>query len=99
MANDFDFSDARDIQLHSRHRLVPAVLPRRGRRAMTLNRWLAPLDIALGLGSPVDEVLDALASLQLTESRAHSKIEGVRVYSPAAVALVEQRIRSRARAA
>jgi hypothetical protein len=59
-------------------------------------RWLAPADIALGLGLPDDgQVLDALASLELTESRAHSKIEGVRVYSPAAVALVEQRIRSK----
>jgi hypothetical protein len=60
-------------------------------------RWLAPIDIALGLGSPVDEVLDAIAALGLTESRAHSKLEGVRVYSVAAVALVEQRIRARNR--
>jgi hypothetical protein len=64
-----------------------------------IDRWLAPIDIALGLGSPVDEVLDAIAALSLTESRAHSKLESVRVYSPAAVALVEQRIRSKARAA
>jgi hypothetical protein len=66
---------------------------------MTPDRWLAPADIALGLGRPVDEVLGALASLGLTESRAHSKIEGVRVYSPAAAALAEQRIRSKARVA
>jgi hypothetical protein len=63
-------------------------------------RWLSSVDIALGLGLPNDaQVLDVIAALGLTESRAHSKIEGVRVYSPAAVALVEQRIRSRARAA
>jgi hypothetical protein len=37
-------------------------------------RWLAPVDIALGLGSPIDEVLDALAALGLTESRAHSRV-------------------------
>jgi hypothetical protein len=37
-------------------------------------RWLAPVDIALGLGLPDDtQVLDALAALGLTESRAHSK--------------------------
>jgi hypothetical protein len=60
-----------------------------------MNRWLSPVDIALGLGLPDDaQVLDALAALELTESRAHSKIEGARVYSPAAVALVEQRVRA-----
>jgi hypothetical protein len=60
-----------------------------------MNRWLSSVDIAHGLGLPDDaQVLDALASLELIESRAHSKIEGGRVYSPAAVALVEQRIRA-----
>lgn len=66
---------------------------------MSVDRWLAPDDIALGLDMSVDEVLDAIAALDLTESRAHSKIEGVRVYSPAAVALVEQRIRAGNRSA
>jgi hypothetical protein len=63
-------------------------------------RWLSSVDIALGLGLPNDaQVLDVIAALGLTESRAHSKIEGVRVYSPAAAALAEQRIRSKARVA
>jgi hypothetical protein len=65
---------------------------------MSATAWLSVPDIAARLDASATDIERVLTDLDLTESRAHSRVDdGVRVYSPALVRLVGRTLASRTR--